>query len=89
MTEQPPHQTASILARSDQPLIGIITEQDGQEMVHYFADEQAADAAAGKDNVRKALELIGAWRNLMDWEDVERDLDRIRHESEPTPPVEP
>ena len=88
MTKQPPHQTASILARSDQPLIGIITEQDGQEMVHYFADEQAADAAASKDNVRRVLELIGAWRNLMDWEDVERDLDRIRHESEPTPPVE-
>jgi len=53
-----------------------------------FADEQAADAAASKDNVRRVLELIGAWRNLMDWEDVERDLDRIRHESEPTPPVE-
>lgn len=88
MTKQPPHQTASILARSDQPLIGIITEQNGQEMVRYFADEQAADAAASKDNVRRALELIGAWRGLMDWEDVERDLDRIRHESEPTPPVE-
>ena len=88
MAEQPPHQAASILVRSDQPLIGIITERNGQEMVHYFADEQAADAASGKDHVRKALELIGAWRGLMDWEDVERDLDRIRHESEPTPPVE-
>ena len=88
MAEQPPHQATSILARSDQPLIGIITERNGQEVVHYFADEQAADAAAGKDSVQKTLKLIGAWRNLMDWEDVERDLDRIRHESEPTPPVE-
>ena len=88
MAEQPPRQAASILARSDQPLIGIITERNSQEMVHYFADEQAADDASGKDHVRKALELIGAWRGLMDWEDVERDLDRIRHESEPTPPVE-
>ena len=47
MPEQPPRQAASILARSDQPLIGIITERNGQEMVHYFADEQAADAAFG------------------------------------------
>ena len=74
MAEQPPHQATSILARSDQPLIGIITERNGQEVVHYFADEQAADAAAGKDSVQKTLKLIGAWRNLMDWEDVERDL---------------
>ena len=48
LTEQPPHQTASILARSDQPLIGIITEQNGQEMVHYFADEQAAGCCCGQ-----------------------------------------
>ena len=74
MAEQPPHQATSILARSDQPLIGIITERNGQEVVHYFADEQAADAASGKDSVQKTLKLIGAWRNLMDWEDVERDL---------------
>jgi hypothetical protein len=32
------------------------------------------------------LALAGAWADL-DWEEAEAELDRIRHESQPTPPI--
>ena len=74
-----------VLARSDQPLIGLIVRHNGQEMVGYFAEEEALDAAATDSNVEEALSLAGAWRDL-DWSEAEAELDRIRHESRPTPP---
>lgn len=40
-----------------------------------------------QDAVQKALGLDGAWSDL-DWEEALDELDRIRHESKPTPPIE-
>jgi hypothetical protein len=36
--------------------------------------------------VQDALSLAGAWSHL-DWDDMVEMLDRIRHESKPTPPI--
>ena len=76
----------SLLARDDQPLIGIIVNEEGHEVTRYFADEEAADAAAA-NATGEALNAIGAWSDL-DWEAMEEALDRIRHESLPTPPID-
>src|SRR5437016_322913 len=40
-----------------------------------------------KTSVEEALALAGAWGER-DWNEVEQELDRIRHESTPTPPIE-
>jgi len=90
MAERQQHhkQTPGLVARSDQPLIGIPVQEDGQDLVHYFTDEKTAQAAARNDSLQKALSLAGAWQDLMDWEEAEHDLERIRHESPPTPPIE-
>lgn len=37
--------------------------------------------------VKEALALAGAWRDR-DWNEVEAELNRIRHSSKPTPPFE-
>lgn len=37
--------------------------------------------------MQDALELAGAWGDR-DWNEVEAELDRIRHSSKPTPPIE-
>jgi len=37
-------------------------------------------------SVAEALSLIGAWSDL-DWDETIAALDRIRHESKPTPPI--
>jgi len=86
MRERRPHRVPSLLVRSDQPLIGVILEENGQEVVRYFADEAEADAALPQDAVQQALSLAGAWSDL-DWDEAEAELDRIRHESQPTPPI--
>ncbi|MGH2351664.1 MAG: hypothetical protein ACRDJN_08625 [Chloroflexota bacterium] len=73
--------------REDQPLIGVLVWEDGREVVRYFADEADADATITDDAVQDALNLAGAWSDL-DWEEMATALDRIRHESKPTPPID-
>lgn len=82
MIEQP----TSLVVHNDQPLIGVIVREDGQDVTRYFADEQAADAAVQPSATEEALSAIGAWSDL-DWEEMFDALDRIRHESKPTPPI--
>ena len=81
---QPP---PGLLVQGNQPLIGIPFEEKGQEVVRYFTDENAADAAVPQRTTQAALSVIGTWSD-MDWEEMVEALDRIRHESKPTPPIE-
>jgi hypothetical protein len=68
-------------------LIGIVLGEDEQQVVCYFTDEAAADAATADHALARALEAIGSWSDL-DWDETAEALDRIRHESTPTPPIE-
>src|SRR5689334_11396164 len=77
-----------LLVRPDQPLIGVIGREGNQEVVRYFVDEQDADRQATPTSIQRALDLAGAWGDL-DWEETAEALDRIRHESVPTPPTSP
>lgn len=86
MARRRPHRAASLLVRNDQPLIGVPVREDDQEVVRYFVDESEADAALPQDAIQKVLSLAGAWSDL-DWEEAEAELDRIRHQSRPTPPI--
>ncbi len=85
MTQQE-HRCSSLLVREDQPLIGVMTEERGRAVVRYFTEEKAADATISKNATQAALKVIGAWSDL-DWNEMESALDRIRHESQPTPPI--
>jgi hypothetical protein len=78
--------TQTLQNQTHSPLIGIIVEENGQEVVRYFTEERAADAAVSGNATQKALEVIGAWSDL-DWDETVAALDRIRHESKPTPPI--
>jgi len=83
MTEQA---HPSFTARTDQPLIGVITQEDGRELVRYYPEDEAPDS--GRDaRIKRALALAGAWGDV-DWEKTVDELDRIRHESKPTPPID-
>ena len=78
---------SSLFLRSDQPLIGVILEEGGREVVHYFVGDEAAEQAISPGVSQQALNVIGAWGDL-DWQEMAASLDRIRHESPPTPPIE-
>jgi hypothetical protein len=84
---QQPTNATSLAVRPDQPLIGIVLIEDGHEVARYFTDEAEADAAVATLTAADARDLAGAWSDL-DWEETLRELERIRHESVPTPPID-
>ncbi len=77
---------SSLAVRPDLPLIGVVLIENGQEVIRYFANEAEADAVTASDVTTDARSLAGAWVDL-DWEEAIDALNRIRHDSEPTPPI--
>jgi hypothetical protein len=86
--ERYPTHHPHITVRRSQPLIGVLVagERD-EDVVTYFTDEDEADRTVTDAAVQAALALAGAWSDVP-WNEIEAGLDRIRHESEPTPPLE-
>ena len=80
-------QRDGLAASSDQPLIGIVLVEGGQEVTRYFADEDDAVAAGTSRTAADARSLAGAWSDL-DWEEMVDELDRIRHANTLTPPID-
>jgi hypothetical protein len=77
----------SLTVAPDRPLIGVVEVEGGREVVRYSADEPDAAAAPLAAVVTDARALAGAWADL-EWEEAVAELDRIRHQSEPTPPID-
>ena len=71
----------------DEPAVAVLNEVDGHLVVRYYRSEGEADADLTDADVEAALATCGAWSDL-DWNEVERELDRIRHASPPTPPID-
>ncbi len=71
-------------AGGKQPLIGVL---DSDGMVRYFTDEVDSDAATSAASIQRALSALGAWDDL-DWAAAKAELDRIRHASPPSPPLD-
>jgi hypothetical protein len=86
MTYQHVQEITSVQADPGQPLIGVMTDEAGRDVVHYFTTEQDADRVLVEDTTQAALALAGAWSDLS-WDELAQALARIRHESLPTPPL--
>lgn len=86
MAEQQSSRKAGFIVQRNQPLIGIISHEESQDVIHYFAEEAEADAAISSNVIQEILNLAGSWSDL-NWDVVEEELYRIRHESSPTPPI--
>lgn len=71
-----------------QPLIGVPLEEDGHQVVRYFNNDADADVALAQPDRRSPRQLAGAWLQVdpdLDWDGLADELDRIRHQSTPTP----
>ncbi len=86
MIDQPIQECVSVQADPGQPLIGVIAEEAGTEVVRYFTAEQDAEREMVEDTTEAALALAGVWSDLA-WDALVEALDRIRHDSPPTPPL--
>jgi hypothetical protein len=78
---------APVAAGVDQPLIAIPIEDHGEERVIYFTSDAEADAYVKAHYPEGPVSFAGIWSEL-DADDMLQSLDRIRHESAPTPPLE-
>jgi hypothetical protein len=65
--------------RSSEPLVAVVLEEDGREVVRY-SPEETADAATSDSIIRDALAAVGSCSDL-DWDEWSEELDRIRHQS--------
>jgi len=83
MSEVRDRHDKGLRASSRQPLIVVPI---GDDDVRYFTSDEDADAVMSQDAIQQALDLAGAWGHL-DGEDMLNALDRMRHESQPTPPI--
>lgn len=50
--------------------------------------EAAASPVSSQTGIEEILALAGSWGER-DWNEVETELDALRHHSQPTPPFEP
>jgi len=85
MTSQA-HHVPTFTLPGNQPLIGIPSKRNGQFVVRYFSEETIADQAITNAATEEALHLAGAWNDLS-WDETKYQLDRLRHENTPTPPI--
>ena len=92
MADVPAHLTERLTTRRDQPLIGVPIRQGADEVVQYFTSEAEADRALAHESadIERVPRLIGAWEHIDAEEgpDMLEELDRLRHESKPSPPLE-
>jgi hypothetical protein len=88
MAEQHGRSATHLQVRDGQPLIGIVLLEDGQHVTHYFTDDaEAAAAVSQRQVIEAALATAGAFSDL-DYDEAMDALDRIRHASKPTPPID-
>jgi hypothetical protein len=66
----------------EQPLIGVMTQEDGNDVVRYFFE----DVPSSRQSSLDAQRLAGAWSDL-DWDEIATVLERMRHDSPPSPPL--
>jgi hypothetical protein len=86
-----PPPTGELIVERGQRVVAIPRTEDGREVVRYVIETESPTLAADNqrpESVRVALSLAGAWHDL-DWDETVEALDRIRHESQPTPPIDP
>ncbi len=87
MRRSHPERGASLMVERGQPVVATPLIEDGREMVSYAVEIGTATPIGLTDSVRDALSLAGVWSDL-DWDETVEVLDRIRHESQPTPPID-
>lgn len=83
MAEQ--QRPTGLKVEAHQAVIALPVVEDGQALTFYYVDQN--EVIAEESTPPEALNLTGAWADL-DWQEAEEALDRIRHQSMPTPPIE-
>jgi hypothetical protein len=76
-----------LIVRKGEALISVPGEENGEPITRVYVRDLRAPIRPNADTLALARSARGAWREL-DWEYTVAELDRIRHESTPTPPLD-
>lgn len=86
MTNKQHAPASSFTVSINKPLIGIPSQEKGHMIVRYFSDEVQAEHSVSQELRQEVRNLAGAWSDLPSVH-MEETLNRVRHESRPTPPI--
>ena len=81
------HNGIELIVRKGEALVAVPGEENGQPITRVYVRNLRSPGKPNEETLALALSAIGAWKEL-DWEFTLSELDRIRHESEPTPPLD-
>jgi hypothetical protein len=87
MNDREARSEQQLIIGREQALLGVIVRNGQEEMIRYFAADADGPPQPSASTVERALSLAGAWSDL-DWDEMEAELDGIRHATPPTPPIE-
>lgn len=87
MKRSHPERIPGLVVERDQAVIAIPLIENGRDVVHYVVETGTSTPAYLPGSVRDALDLAGVWSDL-DWDETVEALERIRQESQPTPPID-
>ncbi len=73
-----------LTVEAHQALVALPETEDGQDVTVYYVEQVQED---NQPSLPPASQFFGVWADL-DPEETFEALDRIRHESTPTPPIE-
>ena len=82
-----PERISSLVVERDDRLIAFPLIENGRDVVHDVAETGTPTRAHLPGSVQDALDLAGVWIDL-DWDETVEALERIRQESQPTPPID-
>lgn len=86
MRRSHPERISGLVVERDEAVVAIPLIENGREVMR-LAMETETEPASLSGSVQDALNLAGVWSDL-DWDETVEALERIRHESQPTPPIE-
>jgi hypothetical protein len=87
MADQHSHPVDVLVARRNQGLVAIPGRKDGEDVVYYMLVDGSGNNTDERANIERALAAAGSWSDL-DADEVLDALDRIRHSSPPSPPLD-
>lgn len=73
--------------RPDAAMIAIPSVDENEDITYFYVDDAGRVESDSMERLRTIHALAGAWNDL-DWDNMEEELDLIRHQSVPTPPLE-
>lgn len=76
-----------LIVRKGEALVGVPDAENGEPITRVYVRNLRSPGRPNAETLALALSAICAWKEL-DWEFTLAELDRIRHESEPTPPLD-